>query len=126
MAEYIERAATVAITDYAEDEHPYDKDPKRPDTYSAYNEGWSAACDYIRGGLEGEPAADVEPVRHGRWLIAPLSIRKVKKTNIPEAVCTNCGERFCDIVNGVELYHFCPNCGAQMDGRLQHDDLHSR
>ena len=66
--EYIEREAAVVMADYAEDEHPYDKDPKRPETFSAYHEGWSDACDYIRSRLESLPAADVAPVRHGRRL----------------------------------------------------------
>ena len=49
MAEHIERESAVAVATYAEDEHPYDKDPKKPETYSAYNEGWTDACDFIRG-----------------------------------------------------------------------------
>ena len=65
------------------------------------------------------PAADVEPVRHGRWDLSPASIRRVKKTNIPEAVCSLCGKRFCDITNSVTLYHYCPNCGAKMDGEVE-------
>lgn len=105
MAEYIERAATVAIADYAEDEHPYDKDPKRPDTYSAYNEGWSAACDYIRGRLEGEPAADVAPVRHGRWEMYFAD---------KYLMCSACKASFWD-ENGDGGKNYCPHCGAKMD-----------
>lgn len=52
----------------------------------------------------------------GKWELCQTSIRKVKKTNIPEAVCSLCGKRFCDIINSVTLYRFCPNCGAKMDG----------
>lgn len=61
MAEYINRAAAIAIADYAADEHPY-KEQGKPETYSQYNEGWNDACDYIRGKLESEKAADVAPV----------------------------------------------------------------
>lgn len=111
MDEYIERSAAVAIADYAEDEHPYDKDPKRPDTYSAYNEGWSAACDYIRGRLEGEPAADVDPVRHGRWMTNTDDFT-------PNRRCSVCGYNK-PIVGGErvkqEPENYCPNCGAKMD-----------
>ena len=66
MSDYISREAAVTIADYAADEYPYDKDPKKPETYSEYNQGWHDACDYIRGKLEEEKPADVEPVRHGR------------------------------------------------------------
>ena len=45
------------------------------------------------------PAADVAPVRHGRW--------KRYGRNLGE--CSNCGE----IVN--IRYNYCPNCGAKMD-----------
>lgn len=113
MAEYIEKAAAVAIADYAEDEHPYDKDPQRPDTYSAYNEGWSAACDYIRGRLEGEPAADVEPVRHGRW-----------QTHLGWGWVWRCS--CCEYKMGRKEFFkikrdYCPNCGAKMDGGLRNE-----
>lgn len=44
--QYIEREAAVVMADYAEDEHPYDKDPKRPETFSAYHEGWAYGEDW--------------------------------------------------------------------------------
>ena len=46
------------------------------------------------------PAADVAPVRHGRW--------KRYGKNLGE--CSECGE----IVSVRSNY--CPNCGAKMDG----------
>lgn len=58
--EYITRATAVAISDYAADEHPYEK--LGGANSSEYNEGWNDACDYIREKLENEPAADVVPV----------------------------------------------------------------
>ena len=52
------------------------------------------------------PAADVAPVRHGRW-------RYFHKQNI--AVCTECSfERDLDTNFGRAVN--CPNCGAKMDG----------
>ncbi len=67
MSDYISREAAVTIADYAADEYPYDKDPKKPETYSDYNQGWNDACDYIRGKLDDEKSADVEPVQH--WIL---------------------------------------------------------
>lgn len=52
MEEYIERSAAVCVANYAIDEHPYDKDPARPETFSDYNRGWNDACDYIEEKLE--------------------------------------------------------------------------
>lgn len=67
MADYISRAAAICIADYAADEHPYEKDPEKPETCSDYNQGWNDACDYIRDRLEIAEKADVAPVRHGKW-----------------------------------------------------------
>lgn len=60
--DYISQDVAVTIADYAADKHPYDKDTKKPETYSEYNRGWNDACDYIRDRLEREKPADVEPV----------------------------------------------------------------
>lgn len=55
------------------------------------------------------PAADVAPVRHGRWVNA----NNRKKTY--QRRCTSCGEiaYYCGICCS---YKFCPNCGCCMDG----------
>lgn len=58
---------------------------------------------------ENLPAADVAPVRHGRWI-----------DKGEYAVCTECGGRSGTQYDGVEpiplMIQFCPNCGAKMDG----------
>ena len=52
------------------------------------------------------PAADVAPVRHGRW--------KRRGKNLGE--CSECGEV-------VSVRHrYCPNCGAKMDVRMEEDN----
>ena len=50
------------------------------------------------------PAADVAPVRHGRWV----------KYQIPPIIC--CSN--CDWATDVEEknFQYCPNCGVKMDG----------
>lgn len=50
------------------------------------------------------PAADVAPVRHGRWLAHRLDNSYTTWT------CSVCG------TIGVEAFHYCPNCGCKMDG----------
>ncbi len=56
--------------------------------------------------IHNAPAADVAPVRHGRW--------EVIEGMIENAVCSNCGRHF---QSYYEAYHYCPNCGAKMDGK---------
>ena len=100
MSDYISLEAAVTIADYAADEHPYDKNPKQPETYSDYNQGWNDACDYIRGKLDDEKPADVEPVRHGR---------KIEDGDIGcFCLCSLCGECLPYGAN------YRPNCGAKM------------
>lgn len=60
--------------------------------------------------IEFMPAADVEPVKHGRW-----NIQDGTKTR---RVCSVCG------FNGpeyVKFYGYCPNCGAKMDLEVEND-----
>lgn len=119
MSDYISREAAVAIVDYAADIYPYDKDPKKPETYSDYNQGWNDACDYIRGKLEEEKPADVEPVRHGNW-----NIQRSRKLTLC-LVCSVCGRKVDNRDLGLllelgehgvacHLYPYC-HCGAKMD-----------
>ena len=60
------------------------------------------------------PAADVAPVRHGRWTIAEDDYYGL---NIVK--CSVCHEEWCfeerDDVFDLN-YHYCPNCGAYMMG----------
>ena len=55
------------------------------------------------------PSADVAPVRHGRWVSVPHKLARV---------CSVCNRdepyKFADI--DADVYEYCPNCGAKMDG----------
>ena len=75
---------------------------------------------YLRGGeaiiedLTKFPAADVAPVRHGEWLKAEDDYCGL---NIIQ--CSICHEEWCFEIDDdvIDLnYHYCPNCGAKMDG----------
>ena len=59
--------------------------------------------------IDSEPAADVTPVRHGRWMNANSRPKTYWRR------CTACGglAYFCGI--GCS-YKYCPNCGADMRG----------
>lgn len=81
------------------------------------------------------PAADVAPVRHGRWLLEANKEKVNFRWNVT-AECSNCCDEKKEIWGGffpnvpdwlardtalinaksVKLSNHCPNCGARMDG----------
>ena len=71
-----------------------------------YTEGWNDAILMVKSMIHSEKAADVAPVRHGRW-------------NADET-CSCCGEKSTEGLDAEKWNYwfpdFCPNCGAIMDG----------
>ena len=66
--------------------------------------GLNMACDIV----EALSSADVAPVRHGLWECGEEN----------SWWCSVCDMGF-DLLNGTpseNLYYYCPNCGARMDG----------
>ena len=63
-------------------------------------------------------AADVAPVRHGRWIDPPWTYFGAK-----QYVCDQCKD---DGFWHKRVQHFkdnyCPNCGAKMDLEAEYDD----
>ena len=60
------------------------------------------------------PAADVAPVRHGRWVQVIVHVEfEDGFVDKVEECCSACHEP-----NGRRCTYFCPNCGAKMDGEL--------
>ena len=59
--------------------------------------------------LREAPTIDVTPVRHGRWVSVPHKLARV---------CSVCNRdepyKFAD--TDADVYNYCPNCGAKMDG----------
>lgn len=103
MVEYVERAIAAAIAETAVEEHPYIKDPQRPDTYSQYNEGWADACDLIRGRISAMPPSTVVPTKCGKWI--------GEMTDIGGHTAMECS--CCHKIRIIDA--FCSACGAQMD-----------
>ena len=58
--------------------------------------------------IKSIPAADVAPVRHGRWIYAKTYY------DADECNCSLCGQLMTTAIN--KRMNFCPNCGAKMDG----------
>ena len=66
--------------------------------------------------IKDAPTADAVEVVHGEWIDAKF-VRAVKRTNLPVVQCSKCECYFCDVINNHHyMYHYCPNCGAKMDG----------
>ena len=100
MAEYIERdAAIAALTEFC-----YDQTASK---YLSIDDCLLArdAIERATKVLESLPAADVEPVRHGRC---------GTHSDIPDSlICSVCNCRF--DMRKHEPHNYCPNCGAKMD-----------
>lgn len=90
MAEYIEREALMK--ELSESVEPFN-------TGSVFR------------AIRKQPAADVAPVVHGRWINAPLC-------GNDECRCSECGSWHNIHANlrGEITQKYCPNCGAKMDG----------
>lgn len=84
----------------------------KKEQFKHYAETIEAMIDVV-GAVE---AADVQPIRHGRWDFQGYQLFK----------CTNCKEMFTqDQLEAMQNHkdceecafpNFCPNCGARMDG----------
>lgn len=69
--------------------------------------------------LRDMKAADVAPVRHGRWIDLGDDYWERGRTST-RYKCSECGRRAGQ--KQAKLYHYCPNCGAKMDGGADHED----
>ena len=107
MAEYIDRKALREAVDNAD-----------ADIVAEYDDGtcdWGFGRENILEVINNIPAADVAPVRHGRWMYDSGS---------GKYFCSACDEYALsfkkDTLYGGDLYEvcltdYCPSCGAKMD-----------
>lgn len=93
MAEYIKRDAIKARL---EDLVDWCQDLRKPGLEQAL------------AMLNEEPAADVAPVVHGRWM------HEETEGGFHIWRCSRCGRGMNDNPEGIDLY--CYHCGAKMDG----------
>ena len=81
---------------------------KREEAIEAVKHAWAKGLEPSQH-IEIIPASDVAPVRHGRWVSVPHKLARV---------CSVCNRdepyKFADI--DADVYDYCPNCGAIMDG----------
>lgn len=94
MAEYITKEAAIQAFEWGEAD-------VIEDYGDGYNFGFSRGI--IKSAINAIPAADVAPVVHARWIDDGRGI----------IICPECKR-------GYNLHakytHYCPNCGAKMDG----------
>ena len=87
MTEYIERENAIAwFTPYA-------------------HVGESIDANIVISDIKGIKAADVAPVRHGRWVHHIAGGKQISA----------CWCSVCNVEHETEQ-NYCPNCGAKMDG----------
>lgn len=97
MAEYIEREKAIDLF------YPVDSENDGSDGCAVICKSGSFNSAEIETMLSEIPAADVAPVRRGRWIIV--------NSVIENAVCSRCGKHF---QSYYEAYPYCPNCGCVM------------
>ena len=68
------------------------------------------------------PAADVAPVRHGRWKEWWPGIAVIMTGEEMLYRCSVCDAKY----STVENYHYYPNCGAKMDGKELKEEEENR
>ena len=100
MSDYIEREAVLA--------YPIRKD--KCDRKHA-NEHFILGIESVIEFVENLPAADVAPVRHGRWMTTDAYPH-----HLYCSVCYKTYAKNAKWVNELDLpTNYCPNCGARMD-----------
>lgn len=112
MSEYIDREALLAhIKDlptwWADAGGVYGRSMKYP-------EGMFD-CEDVVSSVENAPAADVAPVRNGRW----IALTDCSNVGVYCSVCQKKVYKedyaWCNRKNKIRSL-YCPNCGARMDG----------
>lgn len=94
-------------------------DPICEGLHNAYDNGYRAAAlraqherenpSGVKTLIARQKAADVAPVRHGRWIHTDLAVHWYGKDECSE--CTYHEHDRSDLSH----FNYCPNCGAKMD-----------
>ena len=66
---------------------------------------WVTMCEAILRAVKDMSAADVQEVKHGRWIGKPIA-------GYANIRCSACGDV---VIESTGKWKYCPNCGARMD-----------
>lgn len=72
---------------------------------------WCDGCGSAVECILAEPAADVAPVVHGRWIYEEETL-----FTLSDYRCSVCRRPRWLSPDVPEAFRYCPNCGAKMDG----------
>ena len=78
----------------------------KKDIHDEYSLGLYDGCEYDTKLIDEIPAADVAPVRHGRWIMHDDEFGLTCECSVCHIETMGDG-------------NYCPNCGAKMDGGNQ-------
>lgn len=79
-----------------------------PESYTA---GWDEAINAAYEAIQSEPAADVAPVVHGRWIRFKEPDSETGYIHMRCSVCT----AYWSDPSHADHFRYCPSCGAKMD-----------
>ena len=74
---------------------------------------WGLSTDEVWDAIDGAPAID--PVKHGKWKNKQMLDEELNPTIAFRHRCSECGFEICTTDETI-WWHFCPNCGAKVDG----------
>ncbi len=75
---------------------------------------WKIPIEVVKQNIKDMPTADVEPVRHGHWILYRLNSLYIDWQILE---CSVCGMN--RLRRTGEVLNYCPYCGAKMDGKEQ-------
>lgn len=78
---------------------------------------WGASAAAVYELIRDAPAADVVPVRHGRWIHTDLAAHWYGKDECSECTYHEHDRR------DLSHFNYCPSCGAKMDGGDGNSDM---
>jgi hypothetical protein len=100
MAEYIDREAVYKKACRSCTRHG-------DEFGSCYHE---EPCEELQSEFASAPAADVEPVRHGRWITSDFACHYMSRDQC--SACCWRSKGYADMTWAT----WCPSCGAKMEG----------
>lgn len=71
-------------------------------------------ADAVLRHIQQAPAADMAPVRHGKWIVTK-EFNDVLGIYIEKYTCSACEEYRLTASGLSQATNYCPNCGAKMD-----------